>query len=88
MRLAFAVVAFVVPALCQAQEIAPMRAGLVAVPVPALEDLEPVVAEQIRAQRVAFESVTARPNVSDRDLAAAYHAVGRLCHAYEYSRRG
>jgi len=76
--------AFAVPALCQAQEIAPVRPGLVAVPMPAPDDLEPAVSEQMRAQRMMFESVAARARVSDRDLAAAYHALGRLCHAYEF----
>jgi Flp pilus assembly protein TadD len=28
--------------------------------------------------------VAARAKASDRDLAAAYHALGRLCHAYEF----
>jgi tetratricopeptide (TPR) repeat protein len=84
MRLVFAILTVVVPVLCQAQEIAPVRPGLLAVPLPALDDLDPVVADQIRTQRMAFDSVAVRTNVSERDLAGAYHALGRLCHAYEF----
>jgi len=84
MRFVFAVLAVVVPTLCQAQEIAAVRPGLLAVPLPPLDDLDPVVADQIRAQRMTFGSVAVRTNASDRDLAGAYHALGRLCHAYEF----
>jgi tetratricopeptide (TPR) repeat protein len=70
--------------LCHAQEINPVRPGQVAVPMPALSDLEPAVAEQIRDQRSAFERVATRAKVSDRDLATAYSALGKLCHAYEF----
>ena len=76
--------AFLVPALCHAQEIAAVRPGLVAVPLPALDDLEPAVSNQMRAQRLTLQNVAARANVTDSDLAAAYHALGRLCHAYEF----
>jgi tetratricopeptide (TPR) repeat protein len=82
-RFAFAVLLFLVPP-CHAQQIEPVRSGLLAVPMPALDDLEPAVAAQLREQRTMFESVAARARISDRDLAAAYHALGRLCHAYEF----
>src|SRR5688572_29748541 len=84
MRVMVAVLALVVPALCHAQDIAPVRPGLVSVPMPALDNLDPVVADQMRAQRLAFDGVAVRTNVSDRDLAAAYYTLGRLCHAYEF----
>jgi tetratricopeptide (TPR) repeat protein len=67
-----------------APTLAPAKTGLLAVPMPALDELETAVAEQLRAQRKAFESVAARAKVSDRDLANAYSALGRLCHAYEF----
>jgi tetratricopeptide (TPR) repeat protein len=85
--LLFLVLAFIAAAPCQAQAdaaIASARSGLVDVPVPAVDNLEAAVAEQIKAQRTALESVTARANASDRDLATAYYAFGRLCHAYEF----
>jgi tetratricopeptide (TPR) repeat protein len=82
--LSFVVLLFVVPARSYAQDVEPVRAGLVAVPMPAPNELEPAVAEQLRAQRAAFAGVAGRANVSDRDLAAAYHALARLCHAYEF----
>jgi tetratricopeptide (TPR) repeat protein len=84
MRFVIAVLAVVVSTLCQAQEIVAVRPGLLAVPLPPLDDLDPVVADQIRAQRMAFDSVALRTNASDRDLAGAYHALGRLCHTYEF----
>ena len=72
---------------CWAQDVSviePARPGLVAVPMPALDGLEAAVADQIREQRQAFESQTKRARVTDRDLASAYSALGRLCHAYEF----
>jgi tetratricopeptide (TPR) repeat protein len=80
--LGFLVLGFPVP--CQAQEMAPLRPGLLAVPMPALDGLEPAVAAQLREQRTALEVVASRASVADRDLASAYGALGRLCHAYEW----
>jgi tetratricopeptide (TPR) repeat protein len=84
MKVALAVLTVLVPALCLAQEIAPVRPGLVAVPLPPLDDLEPAVSDQMRTQRLTFESVVSRANASDRDLAAAYHSLGRFAHAYDF----
>ena len=52
--------------------------------MPSLDGLEAAVADQIREQRQAFESQTKRARVTDGDLASAYSALGRLCHAYEF----
>jgi len=71
----------------QAQEIgaiAPLRPELLAVPMPSFDELEPVVANQFREQRTAFERVATQVKVSDKDLAAAYYALGRICHAYDF----
>jgi tetratricopeptide (TPR) repeat protein len=76
-----------VVAPCHAQDvlaIAPVKPRLFAVPMPALDGLEAAVADQFREQRKAFEGVAARAKASDRDLATAYTALGRLCHAYEF----
>jgi tetratricopeptide (TPR) repeat protein len=64
--------------------LAPPRAGLVAVPVPPLEGLESAVADQIREQERALNAVIAKPRASDKELADAYGAFARLCHAYEF----
>jgi tetratricopeptide (TPR) repeat protein len=80
------VLSLMLAAPCLAQTdaaIAPARPGLVDVPMPALGGLEPAVSDQFAAQRTAFERVAARTDVSSRDLAAAYHALGRLSHAYD-----
>ena len=71
-------------AKADASAIEPAKPGLVAVPMPALDGLEAVVAAQIREQRKAFETVATRAKVSDRDLSDAYSALGRLGHAYEF----
>ena len=84
-RLILALILIAVPTHAQTDAaIPPVRPGLVDVPLPAIGDLEAAVGDQLRAQRIVFEAVAARANASDRDLAAAYHALGRLCHAYEF----
>jgi tetratricopeptide (TPR) repeat protein len=53
------------------------------VPLPELDTLEPVVAEQLRESQRALEEVASRPGVSSGELARAYGALARVCHAYE-----
>src|SRR5690349_9177205 len=57
--------------------------GVLPVPQPSLDDLEPAVAEQIREaqQRMAG---TAAKGGSSRELADAYGSLGRVYHAYEF----
>jgi Flp pilus assembly protein TadD len=63
--------------------LAPARPGLLAVPLPRLDALEPAVSDQIREQRRSFIDLTAgKP--STRALADAYGSMGQLLHAYEF----
>ena len=66
------------------ETLAPPRSGLHAVPLPHLDELEPVVAEQLRDARQAFERAAASRGARARDLADAYGALGRVFHAYEF----
>jgi tetratricopeptide (TPR) repeat protein len=88
MGLGLAVLVAAYPADVWAQERAqpdvlpPARSNLVAVPLPPLDALEPVVAGQLREARQMFESAAA--GAGTRDLAEAYGALGRVFHAYEF----
>jgi tetratricopeptide (TPR) repeat protein len=85
--LLFLVLWAVAAAPLQAQDaasIASVRPELLAVPLPSFDELEPVVANQFREQQTAFTRVTTQAKVSERDLSAAYSALGRLCQAYEF----
>jgi tetratricopeptide (TPR) repeat protein len=85
--LPFLVLAFTGAVPCEAQTvavIAPARSGLADVPMPPLDELEPVVASQFREQQTAFTRVATQTKVSEKDLSAAYSAFGRLCQAYEF----
>ena len=85
MRAVLVLLLLVAPCLAQdVSVLAPVKPGLAAVPMPSLEGLEPTVADQFREQRQAFEKAASGAPVSDRDLASAYTAVARLCHAYEF----
>ena len=66
--------------------LAPPRSGLVAVPLPPLDDFEPAVANQMREQLASFREVVESGNVSSARLADAYGSLGRLFHAYEFCR--
>jgi tetratricopeptide (TPR) repeat protein len=66
------------------ETLAPARPGLDAVPLPGLDELEPLVASQLRDARRAFERATANVDVSSKDLAEAYGALARVFHAYEF----
>ena len=73
----------VLPVPCHAQEIPPARAGLVAVPMPRLDDLEAAVAAQIRdARQLAVAAIASTS--SSRELATAYGSLARVYHAYEF----
>jgi tetratricopeptide (TPR) repeat protein len=61
------------------------RAGLVAVRLPDMAVLEPVVARQLGKAQRSLERLLADPSATDGDLAAAYGFLGRLYHAYELS---
>ena len=65
-------------------ELAPARAGLRAVPLPRLDDLEAAVSEQIREEERSFQSQSESRNISGAKLADAYGSLGRLFHAYEF----
>jgi tetratricopeptide (TPR) repeat protein len=60
----------------------PVRAGLDSIAFPQLETLEPAVADHLREARAMLEKTPS--NVSARDLADAYGALGRVFHAYEF----
>lgn len=79
-------VAAVVAAAAQPaqSQVTPARYGLVAVPLPPSEGLEPLVAEHIREAHGTFLDVVARGAVDDADLARAYGALGRILHVYEF----
>jgi len=64
--------------------LSPARTGLEAVPFPALDALEPAVAAQLADARAAFAAVAAESGASRSDLGAAYGALGRVFHAYEF----
>jgi tetratricopeptide (TPR) repeat protein len=53
------------------------------IPLPELDTLEPVVAEQLREAQRALDAATSRPGTPGRALARAYGALARVCHAYE-----
>ncbi|HET9361763.1 MAG TPA: tetratricopeptide repeat protein [Vicinamibacterales bacterium] len=81
--------ALVATALPAAQEpadppsIAPAGSGLLAVPLPRIDELEPAVSDQIREQYRSFIDVTAGKPAT-RALADAYGSMGQLLHAYEF----
>lgn len=66
-----------------AQVLAPARAGLQPVPLPRVEPLEIAVADHLREAAAAVEQ--ARGSSGSRsELVAAYGALGRILHAYEF----
>jgi tetratricopeptide (TPR) repeat protein len=64
--------------LREVSQIAPLE-----IPLPSFDTLEPVVAEQLREARRALEALTSAPGASGGELARAYGALARVCHAYE-----
>lgn len=60
----------------------PETPALVPVPEPALEDLEPAVAEQLAAAREQLTSYFSHPQATPAGQAEAYGELGRLYHAY------
>jgi len=65
-----------------ANEIAPPRNGLRAIPLPRLDDLEPAVADQIREQVAMLRSLVQSSTSSK--LTSGYGEIGRVFHAYEF----
>jgi tetratricopeptide (TPR) repeat protein len=63
--------------------IAPARTGLLTVPLPRLDELEPAVSDQIREQHRSFIDLTAGKPAT-KALAEAYGSMGQLLHAYEF----
>ena len=61
------------------------RAGMTPVPLPALDSLETLVAEQIQAVQQSLIALAAQPDVPDSELADAYGLLGQLYHAYEFT---
>ncbi|HKH74268.1 MAG TPA: tetratricopeptide repeat protein [Vicinamibacterales bacterium] len=70
-------VAVLVPGIGSAQQ------NVLPVPQPRLDDLEPAVAEQIRATQQRAAGIIAKGSAA-RDLADAYGSLGRVYHAYEF----
>jgi len=60
----------------------PARAGLAPVEWPPFDSLEPAVVDHLREARHAIEQIAS--SGSDRDVADAYGALGRVFHAYEF----
>ena len=60
----------------------PSEPSLVEVPVPSLEGLEPVVAEQLAAAREELERYYSLVQAPPAERAEAYGELGRLYHAY------
>jgi Flp pilus assembly protein TadD len=86
---ALLLVALLATALPAAQQpldplsIAPARSGLIAVPLPRLDELELAVSDQIREQYRSFiDLTTGKP--ATKALAEAYGSMGQLLHAYEF----
>jgi tetratricopeptide (TPR) repeat protein len=67
-----------------ATEITPPRNGLLTVPLPRLDDLEPAVSDQIREQQRALRGIVASGANSGSKLADGYGQIGRVFHAYEF----
>ena len=65
-------------------QLEPARAGLRAVPLPPLDDLEAAVSDQIRQAQRSFQTVVDSGAVSSRRLAEEYGSLARLFHAYEF----
>jgi tetratricopeptide (TPR) repeat protein len=61
----------------------PGGAQALEVPLPSLDTLEPVVADQLRESQRVLDALTSTPGASGRELARAYGALARVCHAYE-----
>lgn len=81
--IALALIAVSIPVRAQELlEFPPARAGLVSIPLPHLEALEPAVATQLRAAQQDLERA-AGTGAPGRDLANAYGALAQLFHAYE-----
>jgi tetratricopeptide (TPR) repeat protein len=70
-------VALLVPGIGSAQQ------NVLPVPQPRLDDLEPAVAEQIRATQQRAAGIIAKGSAAG-DLADAYGSLGRVYHAYEF----
>ena len=62
----------------------PARSGLLAVPLPRLDRLEPAVAQQLSELHRSFSALAGSAGVDDADLAEAYGSLGQLYHAYEF----
>jgi tetratricopeptide (TPR) repeat protein len=69
--------ALLVPGIGSAQQ------NVLPVPQPRLDDLEPAVAEQIRATQQRAAGIIAKGSAAG-DLADAYGSLGRVYHAYEF----
>ena len=63
--------------------LAPPQPGLLPVPLPQLDTLEPSVAKQIRELQATFADSVATPIAKAADLAESYGTLGQLYHAYE-----
>jgi tetratricopeptide (TPR) repeat protein len=82
--LAVWLIVLAVAGLTSAQDsIAPGRPELRPVPMPPLDSLEPVVAEQLRAAQRELQPGAGR-QAGNRDLADRYGTFGQVAHAYEF----
>ncbi len=73
------------PARSAPSVLAPAKPGLVPVPLPALDSLEPSVTEQIKSIQESYSALAAGPQVTAAELAAAYGTLGQLYHSYEFT---
>jgi tetratricopeptide (TPR) repeat protein len=62
----------------------PVRTGLLPVPLPRLDSLEPPVVQQVHESHRWFADLVARRDHSETDLAEGYGALGQLYHAYGF----
>lgn len=63
---------------------APAGRRLQPIPLPAIDDLEPAVAAQIREEGQRVSALASGARVGARDLADAYGALGQVLHVYEF----
>ena len=63
----------------------PPRAGVVRVPLPRLEGLEPAVREQLSSFNEGWAALAGRARVTEAELASAYGSLGQVYHVYEFT---
>ena len=64
--------------------LSPARPGLLAVPLPRLESLEPAVVQQIHEFHQAFADLAAKTDLTEMALAESYGLLGQLYYVYGF----